>query len=126
MISAKTEVLWNGAAVRREIDELAIEEVDKRALAIIADADPAIDTGFLSASGYVNSASGLNTFDEGWPEGQYFSRRTQRQEQRRRVEAPEPHPDKGAVAGFAADYALYEEERTSFLYQAAQRAGSRG
>jgi hypothetical protein len=118
------EVNWNQKELLLQVRGLSLQEIDKLALEVIAESDPPIDTGFLDASAYVNSSSGLNTFDEGWPTGEYFSRRTQRDEWRDTIDAPEPPPRNGAVAGWAADYAAHVEEQTSFIYAAVQKVAS--
>src|SRR5690606_23699040 len=114
-----------GDQVLLQVKDLAIAEIDKLALEIIAESDPPVDTGFLNASAYVNSSSGLNTFDEKWGDGEFLSRRSGSLEQRQSIDSPEPPPKDGAVAGWAADYALWVEERTGFVYSAVQRVASR-
>lgn len=119
------DIKWNDKEMLLEVRGLALEQIDDLALEIVDESDPPIDTGFLDASAYVNSASGLNTFDERWPDGKFYSRRTGREEQRRSIDSPEPPPENGAVAGWAADYAARVEERTAFVYQAVQRVAAR-
>lgn len=111
---------WNQDALLLQVKNLSIAEIDKLALEIITVSDPPILTGFLDASAYVNSSSGLNTFDETWQSGRFVSRRTGRLEQRQRIDAPEPPPRVGAIAGWAANYAIWVEERTGFIYNAVQ------
>ncbi|PYJ11279.1 MAG: hypothetical protein DMF06_03445 [Verrucomicrobia bacterium] len=123
-MAATYKVEWNPQALMVKVDGLAIEEIDKLALRIIAASDPPIDTGFLSASAYVNSSSGLNTFDERWKDGEYLSRHTGRTEKRRSVDSAVPPPRVGAVAAWAADYAIWVEERTSFIYNAVQKVAA--
>jgi len=118
---ASYKVAWNPEALMVKVDGLTIDEIDKLALRIIAASDPPIDTGFLDASAYVNSSSGLNTFDERWKDGEYFSRRTGRTQKRRAVDSAVPPPRVGAVAAWAADYAIWVEERTGFIYNAVQQ-----
>jgi hypothetical protein len=97
---------------------MTVEVIDKIALEVIAHSTPPVDTGYLDASVYVNSSSGLNTFDETWQTGMYLSRKSGREEWRDSVDSPEPPPKGGAVVGWAATYAIYVEENTSFIFQA--------
>jgi hypothetical protein len=115
-----TNVTWNTRNLMLQVRDLSIQEIDKVALEIIVASDPPIDTGFLSASAYVNSSSGLNTFDERWADGRFPSRQTGQMERRSSVDTPEPPPRVGAVAAWAADYAMWVEERTGFIYNALQ------
>ena len=122
MAKAQGHVAWDDKQLLLQVRDLSIDEIDKIALEIIVESKPPIDTGFLDASAYVNSSSGLNTFDETWANGMYLSRKTGRLESRRRVEAPEPPPREGAVAGWAADYAIYVEEMTDFIFEALEES----
>lgn len=120
-IRAEGHVIWNDKQLLLQVADLSIDEIDKIALEVIVESRPPIDTGFLDASAYVNSSSGLNTFDETWANGMYLSRKTGRLERRRRVDNPEPPPREGAVAGWAATYAVYVEEFTDFIFNALER-----
>lgn len=117
---ANVELTWNTKNLMVQVANLSIAEIDKLALEIIVASDPPIDTGFLSASAYINSSSGLNTFDERWQDGDYISRHTGRPVHRASLPAPEPPPKVGAIAGWAAEYTIWVEERTSFIYTALQ------
>jgi hypothetical protein len=118
-------VAWDTAGLLKEIEKLQIEQIDKVALEVLAESREPVDTGFLAASAYVNSSSGLNTFGEVWQPGRYLSRRTGRMADRALADAPEPPPEGGAVAGWAATYAVYVNESTEFIYEALQRVGAR-
>lgn len=122
---AEFSVTWNEKALLVQVANLSIAEIDKLALEIIVASDPPIDTGFLDASAYINSSSGLNTFDERWQDGDYISRRTGKLVPRASIPAPEPPPKVGAIAGWAADYTIWVEERTSFIYSALQTVAAR-
>lgn len=122
---ANAQLIWNEKALMVQVANLSIAEIDKLALEIIVASDPPIDTGFLDASAYINSSSGLNTFDERWQDGDYISRRTGRLAHRASLPAPEPPPRVGAIAGWAAEYTIWVEERTSFIYRALQEVASR-
>lgn len=115
---ANVEFTWNTAELLVQVNNLTIAEIDKLALEIIVASDPPIDTGFLDASAYINSSSGLNTFDERWQDGDYISRRTGRPAHRASLPSPEPPPSVGAIAGWAAEYTIWVEERTNFIYSA--------
>lgn len=98
---------------------------ERKAIEMVAVADPPVDTGFLKASGYVNSSSGYSTFERRRDDGLYLSRRTGKLVKRTGVAAPEPAPKHGAIAGWSASYTIYVEERTSFIYRALLIVGSR-
>jgi hypothetical protein len=117
-------VAWNERELIAEIKKLELEQIDKMALEVIAASQEPVDTGFLAASAYVNSSSGLNTFEETWQDGRYLNR-TGRMVNRIKRTAPEPPPLNGAVAGWAASYAFYVNENTDFIYEALQRVGAR-
>lgn len=125
MARASRNVIWHGDDLLKEVAKLQIEVIDKVALEVIVEGKPPVDTGYLDASAYVNSSSGLNTFDETWQPGRYLSRKTGRLQERNSVDSPEPPPEDGAVAGWAADYAIYVEEDTSFIFEALQTVAAR-
>lgn len=123
--NAKGHVIWNGDDLLLEVQGLSIDLIDKLALEVIVESKPPVDTGFLDASAYVNSSSGLNTYDETWQTGEYLSRHTGRLEFRDLIDQPEPPPKDGAIAGWAAIYAAYVEENTDFIYDALETVASR-
>lgn len=125
MAKSGSHVIWHGDRLLLQIKDLNVEQIDKLALEVIATSEPPVDTGYLDASAYVNSSSGLNTFDETWQAGLYLSRKTGRQESRASVASPEQPPEDGAVAGWAAEYAIHVEERTSFIYTALQHVSAK-
>ncbi len=121
-----TRVVWYGDKVRREVQDDINRALTAVALQIEAQAkveitnNRQIDTGFLRNTGYT-IAPERNTFNEVDASGQYTSRRTGQTVRRERVPAPVT-PEKGeAIVGFAADYAVYQELRNSFLFRAAER-----
>lgn len=118
-------VIWNGDDLLLQVGGLSLDLIDKLALEVIVESKSPIDTGFLDASAYVNSSSGLNTFDETWQPGKYLSRKTGRMEDRDAIDSPEPPPKDGAVAGWAATYAMYVEDNTDFIFNALQRVSAR-
>lgn len=122
---AEGHVVWNEKDLILQVQGLSIDLIDKLALEVIVESRPPIDTGFLDASAYVNSSSGLNTFDETWANGYYLSRKTGRMERRDKVGSPEAPPRGGAIAGWAADYAVYVEENTDFIFNALERVAAR-
>jgi hypothetical protein len=118
---AKGGLIWDGAALQKQIDALTIDTIDKLALEVILESDAPVDTGFLDASAYVNSSTGLNTFGETWANGRFISRHSKQLQLRQAVESPQPPPDKGATVGWAAQYAAHVEGRTHFIYNALLR-----
>ncbi len=120
----KGEITWNTKALMVQVGNLSIDLIDKLALEIIVAANEPVDTGFLAASAYINSSSGLNTFDERWADGLYVSRKSGSLVKRSSLPAPEPPPRVGAIAGWAADYTIWVEERTSFIYNALQQVAA--
>lgn len=125
MAKSQGYVVWNGDDLLLKVKGLSIQAIDKIALEVIAESQPPIDTGFLDASAYVNSSSGLNTFDETWEPGRYVSRKTGREEPRTRIDGPVAPPKDGAVAGWAASYAIYVEDNTDFIFNALQTVAAR-
>jgi hypothetical protein len=119
------EFTWHTADVLAAIDKLALEYIDKLALEVIAESDPPIDTGYLDASAYVSSSSGLNTFNTTWAAGKFMGRRSRALVRRQRVQTPASPPKNGAVVGWAADYAAQVEEKRPFAYAALQRVARR-
>jgi hypothetical protein len=116
--SKAVTVKWDDKGILLQARSMNIKEVDKIAQEIVDAAVPPIDTGFLNASGYVHSSSGLNTFDQTWQPGRYPNR-AGRLVERTKIDAPEAPPSKGAIAGWAATYSIYVESYTDFAFKAA-------
>lgn len=78
-----------------------------------------IDTGFMVNSGFVALDGGESTYGQGMPAGTYTDREGHATERRH---APARHPPReGAVVGFSAEYAYWQERRRSFLMKAAEQ-----
>lgn len=118
MAKSQGYVIWNGAELLLQVNALNLDFIDKLALEVIVESQAPIDTGFLDASAYVNSSSGLNTYDQTWLPGEYLSSKSGRLEFRDKRDDPEPPPKNGAVAGWGAVYAGYVEENTDFIFKA--------
>lgn len=106
-----SEVNWYENDLRIAIDNASDEFLKALALQITGEAkvDAPVDTGFLRNSDYV-IAPGMNTFTpQDGPDG------------RSTVHSAPSVGDKEAVAGFAADYAIYVEMDHPFLYPALLR-----
>jgi hypothetical protein len=125
-----TRIEWHGDAARAEIradidralTAIAIQ-IEAQAKVNITD-NGQVDTGFLRSSGYV-IGPGVNSFTDIPAGGTFTSEKSGDQVQRDRVPSPEQPPEGGAVVGFAADYAVWQEEANSFLFRAAEMvAGS--
>lgn len=125
MAKAQGSVTWHPGELLIQVEGLSLDLIDKLALEVIAVSNPPVDTGFLDASAYVNSSSGLNTFEEIWQPGQYISRHTGLLVDRDSVDNPQPPPKNGAVAGWAAIYAEYVNENTDYIYNALQEVAQR-
>ncbi len=126
---AKPKVNWYGNNVQLAVDDASAELIDKLAFQVLGQAriniqqNGQIDTGFMMNSGYVVSDK-ENTFDDTDPSGAYESRKTGDTVQRDRVDQP-PAPDEGgAVVGFAADYAVFQEMVNSYLYTALEQVAA--
>lgn len=118
-------IQWYGDTVIKNILAQAQGIIDELGAEILAEAEPPQDTSFLKSSAYINSASGLNTFDDSPPSGDYLSRRTNEEEKRERAPQPVEPPRNGAVIGWSAVYAGDVEERTPFGYPAVLRVASK-
>lgn len=118
---AKGTLVWHGKELVETVQHLMLDDIDKIALEVIVESDPPIDTGFLDASAYVNSATGLNTFDQVWANGKFIGRKRKSLVERRSVESPHPPPPNGATVGWSAQYSVYVEEQTHFIYAALLR-----
>lgn len=118
MAKAGRYVIWNDKELLLEVEGASLELIDKIALQVIAASKPPVDTGYLDASAYVNSSSGLNTFDLTWQPGQYVSRHGVGLVDRDSVDSPETPPKNGAVVGWAAVHSVWIEEETDFIYEA--------
>lgn len=119
-------VTWDEAGIE-ELKNMGIQFVDEKALEIASSAAPPVDTGFLKNSVYLYSAR-VNMFDQTWASDYYNSPRSGGLAPRQRVDSPEPYPENGVTIGWAAIYAWYIEDTTSFMYQAllgASEAGQR-
>lgn len=114
-IKGRMVIDQNGLA---ELKEIVGQFADSKAQEIIDVALPPVDTGFLRASGYINSVRN-NTFDRTWESGQYMSTKGRGVQKRERVEVPQytNSPD-GVVAGWAAIYAWFVEDKQPFMYTA--------
>ena len=77
-----------------------------------------VDTGFMVNSGYFKMR-GFSSFGSTSPTGKYAGERGGG-ERKRAPEAGLPS-GKDALVGFAAIYAIYQEERRSFLYRAGEQ-----
>ncbi len=112
-----TVVIWHQVGLD-EIHLSAQQILDNLALEVAAAANPPVDTGFLRNSVYIESDR-VSTFDQTWISDYYHSPKQDRLVQRERVDAPERPPDADSViVGWAAVYAWYVEDYTSFIYSA--------
>jgi hypothetical protein len=116
-------VIWNDKELMLQVKDASIDLIDQIGLRVIAVSQPPVDTGFMDASAYVNSQSGLNTFNETWQNGQYVNRQGKLVD-RRKLGEPEPPPANGAVVGWAAIYALFVEADRNFIYTALQQVAA--
>jgi hypothetical protein len=109
------KITWDQDGIE-ELKQLAGELCDSKATEVVELASPPIDTGFLYASGYVNSYR-VNTFSQTWETGVYVGKNGD--QTRERAEEPEEPPDEyGAVMGWAAVYAWEIEDTQTFIYPA--------
>ena len=120
-----TRINWHVVQARREIQERLDRALTAVALQIEAQAkveitnNGQVDTGFLRTSGYT-VAPNTNTFNQVEPGGMKTSKATGASVRRDRAPRPvQPKPGE-AVVGFAADYAVYQETRNSFLHRAGE------
>lgn len=122
-------VNWYENNVRLVVDDASDEVVNQLAFQVLGQAriniqqNGQIDTGFLLNSGYVVSEN-ANTFGDTDPSGEYQSRKSGDSVRRERVDQPRSPDDGGAVVGFAADYAIYQEMANSFLYTALEQVAA--
>lgn len=83
-----------------------------------------IDTGFMLNSVYTVGKNGESSYNSTRPSGKYRSRATQGEAQRTR-QAQLNVPEKAsAIVAVGAEYAIYQEERKSFLYAAAEKVAA--
>lgn len=123
-------VTWHGdraqAEIRGDLDEaltaLALQ-IEAQAKVNVTD-NGQVDTGFLRTSGYT-VAPNANTFVDVADGGLYTSQKTGEQVQRDRAPGPADAPQGGAVVGFAAEYAIYQEEINSYLFRAVEMVAGR-
>lgn len=111
-------VNWFDSDFTLKLEQATDEGLYGIAAQILAEAIPNVprDTGFLANSGYVNSP-----INEGFQRQQ--SRRSPRGSKSKRLyeTVDQPPQTEETVVGFAANYAIYVESRTPFLYPAMLR-----
>lgn len=78
-----------------------------------------IDTGFMLNSTYAITPT-ESRYGETWESGEYKSSSGGKSVERRRVESL-PQPRDSAAVHCAAEYAIYQEIRQSFLYRALEQ-----
>lgn len=122
-------VNWYENNVRVVVDDATGDVLNQLAFQVLGQAqvnitqNGQVDTGFLRNSGYVVSEKS-NTFGDTDPSGEYQSRKTGDSVQRNRVDQARTPDDNGVVAGFAADYAIYQEMANSFLFTALEQVAA--
>lgn len=80
-----------------------------------------IDTGFMMNSTYTIVRSQGSSYGQAWGSGKYRSRKTGQTVQRNLASQRSlPSSDVAAAIVVGADYAIYQEQRRSFLYAAAE------
>ncbi len=77
-----------------------------------------VDTGFMLNSAYI-VGDGINTFQS--HSAVLTSKKRAQKGLHETVNGPPPVMDGEILAGFAADYAIYQESERPFLYPAAQK-----
>jgi len=124
-------VNWYENNVRVVVEDASADVLNQLAFQVLGQAriniqqNGQIDTGFLLNSGYVVSEK-ANTFGDTDPSGEYQSRKTGDSVQRNRVDQARTPDDNGAVVGFAADYAIYQEMANSYLFTALEQVAATG
>lgn len=78
-----------------------------------------IDTGFMMNSTYV-VLKGSSSYGQAWGSGKYRSKKTGQSVQRNRASQRSLPTEAAAAIVVGADYAIYQEQRRSFLYAAAE------
>lgn len=115
----RNRVTWNGAQISKRVDEAAQMVVNKTALQIEGQAkvnitkNGQVDTGFMRASVYSNLAGEGSTYQQSQGEASAANGDVEMGEE------IQPNED-GAVVAVGALYAIFQEERQSFLYAALQ------
>lgn len=129
---AKPQINWYENDVRLVVEDASAEMVSQLAFQTLGQAqiniqqNGQIDTGFLLNSGYVVSERD-DTFGNTDPSGAYPSRKGGGTVQRVRVDQPRtPNDEGGAVVGFAAEYAIYQEMQNTYLYRALEQVAAQG
>lgn len=84
-----------------------------------------IDTGYMRDSGYVVSAL-RNTHNNVGLNEVRLSSRTGEYVDRSRAEAPPPSRGNDVIAGIAADYAIDQELKNSFLWRGVEQVATEG
>lgn len=79
-----------------------------------------IDTGFMLNSVYAAGKDGASTYQTTRPTGNYKSRKSGQSESRKRAPARKVPEKASAIVAVGAEYAIHQETRKSFLYQAMQ------
>lgn len=128
---AKPQINWYENDVRLVVEDASAEMVSQLAFQTLGQAqiniqqNGQIDTGFLLNSGYVVSERD-DTFGNTDPSGAYQSRKTGDMVQRQRVDQAARPDEGGAVVGFAAEYAIYQEMQNTYLYRALEQVAAQG
>lgn len=128
---AKPQINWYENDVRLVVEDASAEMVSQLAFQTLGQAqiniqqNGQIDTGFLLNSGYVVSERD-DTFGNTDPSGAYQSRKTGDTVQRQRVDQAARPDEGGAVVGFAAEYAIYQEMQNTYLYRALEQVAAQG
>lgn len=129
-MAARAKVNWYGERVKLQVDNATKRILDALAFQIEAQTkvnitdNAQVDTGFMRNSTYVATPLS-NTFSQVAEPGNYPSSKTGQSVPRNRAAAVEPR-EGAAIVAVAADYAVYQEIRESFLWRAVEEvAGSR-
>lgn len=117
---------WYDNRVKLEIANATARMIDAIAFQIEGTAkvnitnNGQVDTGFMRNSVYAITAS-RNTFNDIDANGEYVSSKTRQTVQRAAEPNPPDPPKGGAIVGVAAEYAVYQEMRQSFLFDAVEQ-----
>jgi hypothetical protein len=117
-MAANAGVNWYGKEFMLQIEAATAEMLDKAAFLVEANAkvnitnNGQVDTGFMRQSVYAVS-----------PKGSTYNAPTTSPTGRQAAPARQP-AENGALVGVAAEYALYQEARQSFLYRALQQVAA--
>lgn len=114
-----SEINWYEEDVLLAVDGASRDFLLAMAHQVIAEAKPnmPVDTGFLRNSDYVVGA-GENTFTP--KRATLKSRKTGQTAEHETVPSVPSPVDNEVIAGFAADYAVYQEIEQGFLHRALQ------